>query len=154
MKPGGYFMTFTDWRQLPLMTDAVQSGGIFWRGIIVWNKNAGARAPHKGYFKHQCEYIVWGTKGKIIVCEHDGPFDGCISSTVLQADKYHMTGKPTALMRELARCVVPGGLILDPFCGSGSTGVAALMMGRRFIGIEREESYVTIARKRLDDARA
>ena len=55
-------------------------------------------------------------------------------------------------MRELVRCVEPGGLILDPFAGSGSTGVAALMTGRRFIGIEREAAYVEIARRRLADA--
>ena len=52
-------------------------------------------------------------------------------------------------MRELVRCVEPGGLILDPFAGSGSTGVAALITGRRFIGIEREAAYAAIARQRL-----
>lgn len=109
LKPGGYFMAFTDWRQLPVMTDAVQAGGIFWRGIIAWDKGRGARAPHKGYFRHQCEYIVWGTKGAAIQLEHDGPFDGCIQSTVKRDDKHHMTGKPTALMRELVRPVLPGG---------------------------------------------
>ena len=45
LKPGGYFMTFTDWRQLPVMTDAVQAGGIFWRGIVPWDKGRGSRAP-------------------------------------------------------------------------------------------------------------
>ena len=149
LKPGGYFMAFTDWRQLPVMTDAVQAGGVVWRGVVAWNKGRGARAPHKGYFKHQCEYVVWGTKGPAVMLEHDGPFDGCISVPVRQADKFHMTGKPVELMRELVRPVVPGGLVLDPFAGSGSTGVAALLEGRRFLGIEREAEYVRIARDRL-----
>ena len=149
LKPGGYFLAFTDWRQLPVMSDAVQAGGVFWRGIVAWDKGRGARAPHKGYFKHQCEYVVWGTKGAAVQLTHDGPFDGCQQVTVRQADKFHLTGKPTALMRELARPVVPGGLILDPFAGSGSTGVGALLMGRRFIGVEREAAYVAIARERL-----
>ena len=149
LKPGGYFLTFTDWRQLPVVSDAIQCAGIFWRGTIVWDKGANARAPHKGYFKHQCEYVLWGTKGQTKRLTHDGPFDGCIRATVKQADKFHLTGKPTALMRELVRCVEPGGLILDPFAGSGSTGVAALMTGRRFIGIEREAAYAAIARQRL-----
>lgn len=152
LKPGGYFMAFTDWRQLPVMTDALQAGGVFWRGTIAWDKGRGARAPHKGYFKHQCEYVLWGTKGPAVQLTHDGPFDGCYSIPVRQADKHHMTGKPTELMRELVRPVVPGGLVLDPFAGSGTTGVAALMTGRRFIGVEREPQYYDIARDRLEEA--
>jgi site-specific DNA-methyltransferase (adenine-specific) len=150
LKPGGYFMTFTDWRQYPVMSDAIQCGGVFWRGTVVWDKGRGARAPHKGYFRHQCEYILWGTKGKIPIARHDGPFPGCFTVTVRQNDKHHLTGKPTELMRELARPVPPGGVVLDPFMGSGSTGVAALLSGRSFIGIEREAAYVDIARRRLD----
>lgn len=152
LKPGGYFMAFTDWRQLPVMSDAVQVGGVFWRGVIAWDKGRGARAPHKGYFRHQCEYIVWGTKGPATQLEHDGPFDGCIAAQVRKSDKHHLTGKPTALMCELVRPVVPGGLILDPFAGSGTTGVAAVLTGRRFIGIERERAYVEIAMRRLIEA--
>jgi DNA modification methylase len=45
-----------------------------------------------------------------------------------------------------------GGILLDPFMGSGTTGGAAIMTGRRFIGIEREAEYVRIARERLEDA--
>ncbi|WP_231643257.1 DNA-methyltransferase [Ralstonia syzygii] len=151
LKPSGYFMAFTDWRQLPLMSDAVQAGGVFWRGLIAWDKGRGARAPHKGYFRHQCEYIVWGTKGAAVQLEHDGPFDGCIQAVVRRDDKHHLTGKPTALMRELVRPVLPGG-VLDPFAGSGTTGVAAILSGRRFIGIEREAAYAEISRTRLTAA--
>lgn len=152
LKTGGYFLTFIDWRQLPVMTDAVQMGGIVWRGIAVWDKGECARAPHKGFFKHQCEYIVWGTKGQIKNRKDAGPFSGCMRHVVLQKDKHHLTGKPTALMRQLVQVAPPGGLILDPFAGSGTTGVGALLEGRRFIGIERETAYVDIARKRLADA--
>jgi site-specific DNA-methyltransferase (adenine-specific) len=45
-------------------------------------------------------------------------------------------------------------LIIDPYCGSGTTGVAAVQLGHRFIGIEREASYVDIARRRIADAAA
>jgi len=152
LKPGGYFLAFTDWRQLPVMTDAVQVGGIVWRGLVVWDKGRGARAPHKGYFRHQSEFVVWGTKGPAIIAEHDGPFEGVVQATVLQNDRFHLTGKPTKLMSELVRCVAPGGTVLDPFAGSGSTGVAAVMAGLSFIGIEREQAYVDIARDRINAA--
>jgi site-specific DNA-methyltransferase (adenine-specific) len=65
-------------------------------------------------------------------------------------DNRHPTVKPTALMRYLCRLVTPpGGLVLDPFAGSGSTGKAAVAEGFRFIGIEREADYVEIARARI-----
>ncbi|MFZ4479688.1 MAG: DNA-methyltransferase [Rhodoferax sp.] len=152
MKPGAYFLAFSDWRQLPTMTDAIQCGGIVWRGVITWDKGRGSRAPHTGYFRHQCEFVPWGSKGPAVIAKHGGPFEGCIQATVLQHDKHHMTGKPTPLMRELVRCVAPGGTVLDPFMGSGSTGVAAVMAGLSFIGIEREAAYVTIARERIEAA--
>jgi len=62
----------------------------------------------------------------------------------------HPTVKPTDLMRWLCRLVTPpGGTVLDPFCGSGSTGVAANAEGFDFIGVERELEYVEIARRRI-----
>jgi len=58
--------------------------------------------------------------------------------------------KPTALMRYLCRLVTPpGGTVLDPFCGSGSTGKAAVLEGFNFIGIEQSAEYAEIARARI-----
>jgi site-specific DNA-methyltransferase (adenine-specific) len=66
----------------------------------------------------------------------------------------HPTVKPTALMRYLCRLVTPpGGVVLDPFTGSGSTGKAAVLEGFRFVGIEREAEYVEIARARIAAAK-
>jgi DNA modification methylase len=63
----------------------------------------------------------------------------------------HPTVKPTELMRYLCRLVTPpGGVVLDPFMGSGSTGKAAVLEGFRFIGIEREAEYLEIARGRIE----
>ena len=62
----------------------------------------------------------------------------------------HPTVKPTELMRYLCRLVTPpGGVVLDPFMGSGSTGKAAVLEGFKFIGIEREAEYLEIARQRV-----
>ena len=65
----------------------------------------------------------------------------------------HPTVKPTALMQWLCRLVTPpGGVILDPFMGSGSTGKAALLEGFQFIGCEREDEYMPIAQARISAA--
>jgi DNA modification methylase len=62
----------------------------------------------------------------------------------------HPTVKPIALMRWLVGLVTPpGGVVLDPFAGSGTTGIATLMQGRTFLGLEREPAYVDIACARL-----
>jgi len=62
----------------------------------------------------------------------------------------HPTVKPLELMRWLVRLVCPpGGLVLDPFCGSGTTGAAAAIEGRRFVGIELEPAYAEIAAARI-----
>lgn len=152
-KPGAYLLMFTDWRQLPAATDAFQAGGWVWRGIVVWDKTEAARPPNTAYFRHQAEYILWGTKGSTNPAA-TGPWDGVIRLPVTQADKHHVTGKPTDLLRRLVQVCPPGGTILDPFMGSGTTGVAARMEGRRFIGIEIEPAYSDIAQRRITQTHA
>ena len=152
VKPSGYALTFCDWRQLPLASDALQAGGFVWRGVVVWDKGEGARAPHTGYFRHQSEYVVWGTLGVSVAADWGGPWPGYIAHPVLQSDKHHMTGKPTGVMEKLVQCVRPGGTALDPFMGSGTTGVACVRTGRRFIGIEIDPGYFAIAQRRIAEA--
>lgn len=86
---------------------------------------------------------------------------GCESLTAVDAPVFsgkstrprrnsHATVKPINLMRWIIRLVVPeGGVVLDPFAGSGSTGCAAVLEGRQFVGVERESEYIPIARARL-----
>ena len=65
-------------------------------------------------------------------------------------NKAHPTQKPEALLhRVLLASTRPGDLVLDPFFGTGTTGAAAKRLGRRFIGIERDETYVAVARERI-----
>ncbi len=67
-------------------------------------------------------------------------------------DNDHPTVKPVSLMDYLIRVYSPeGSTVLDPFCGSGTTGVAALSVGRNFVGIDREEHYCEIAKKRISE---
>jgi site-specific DNA-methyltransferase (adenine-specific) len=87
-------------------------------------------------------------------CEHIPPSELDLfqqaSSRPAVVHNPHPTVKPIALMRWLVRLTCPpDGLVLDPFCGSGSTGAAAVLEDRRFLGIEREDTYVQIARARL-----
>jgi DNA modification methylase len=78
-----------------------------------------------------------------------------IRERVAHSVRLHPTQKPVAVMERLVRWYSDkGAVILDPFCGSGSTGVACVENGRAFIGIEREEKYVEVARRRIAEAAA
>ena len=80
----------------------------------------------------------------------DNPRAGA-GRTAAEVRNHHPTIKPAALMAWLCRLVTPpGGVILDPFCGSGTTGLGALRGGFDFVGIEREAEYVRIARARIE----
>lgn len=77
-----------------------------------------------------------------------------LEATDGQRANTHPTVKPIALMEWLVRLVTPpGGLVLDPFCGSGSTGVACARLGVRFLGLELDPDYAELARMRIAHAR-
>jgi site-specific DNA-methyltransferase (adenine-specific) len=147
-REGAPICVFTDWRQLPTTTDVLQAGGWVWRGIVAWDKTEGAR-PAYGRFRAQCEYVVWGSKGPMALNQGGECLAGAYTIAVRQADKHHITGKPTELMRHIVRICPEGGVVLDPFAGSATTGVACWHERRRFIGVERERAYVEVAQRRL-----
>lgn len=150
LKPHSPICVFTDWRQLPLMSDAIQAAGFTWRGIVPWDKSEGVR-PAKGRFRNQAEYVLWGSKGEMPFTRNVPVLPGVYREVVRQVDKYHLTGKPTALMRHLVKICEPGGVILDPFVGSGSTLIAAALEGHSWVGCELSPEYVEIANRRLQE---
>lgn len=147
-RDGGHALVFTDWRQLPATSDALQVAGWTWQGTIVWHKPI--NRPRRGGFRAACEYILWGT---------NGPYDnqreiylpGMFSASQPGGrQRRHITQKPVeGLMRELVKICPEHGTILDPFAGSGSTGEAAALEGRQFLGIELSHRYHQVAAERL-----
>lgn len=146
---GAVLVQFSDWRQLPVTTDAVQAGGWVWRGLGVWAKPV-AR-PQLGRFTASSEFWVWGTNGQAPSMRELGCIKGYIEAPFPTGpSRLHLTMKPDAVMDHVLRIVPPGAIVLDPFAGSGSTGAAALRRGLRFIGVERDPGYAEVARKRLE----
>jgi site-specific DNA-methyltransferase (adenine-specific) len=148
-KPGAICGLFTDWRQLPTTSIALQMGGFVWRGIFVWNKT-NAR-PMLGRFTNACEYVVWGTNGPRDI-EGDALPGFFTSNPTPTKDREHITQKPVDLMRVLLRATDRSDVVLDPFMGSGTTGVACAHLGKKFIGIEIDRAHFDIACERIDQA--
>ena len=143
---GAVVMLFTDWRQLPVMSDALQHGGWVWRNLVTWWK-PGIRMQ-RGRFSGSAEYVLYGSRGV--------PADGEMSPQnvltyrpVSGLVKDHIAEKPVELLRELIGVTQVGATILDPFAGSGTTGRAAKDLGRKAVLIEREERYCEIAARRM-----
>jgi site-specific DNA-methyltransferase (adenine-specific) len=150
VKPGGVAALFTDWRQLPATSDALQAGGWVWRGVVPWHKPNGR--PVQGRWANSCEYVVWGTNGPRDLLALDGAALPGFYQASPPREREHITQKPVEVMQSLMRIVPRGGVVLDPFCGSGTTGVAALLEGRSFIGCEMSEHFVEVARRRCAEA--
>lgn len=112
------------------------------RNYLVWDKGAG----FKGRDFAECEMAWCSWDGNARVLTHDPLARGDYR------DKQHPTQKPVPVMAWAIRHAGDAPLILDPFMGSGTTGVAAILLGRKFIGIEREPRYFDIACRRLEQA--
>lgn len=139
------FYVFTDWKMWINTFDAMEDAGVRVRNMLVWDKEQmGMGMPWRNqhelcaYGKRRPGQIVTGKSGNVIRCPRSG-------------NKNHPTEKPVSLMVALLENSLAD-TILDPFMGSGTTGVAAMQLGRKFIGIEREPKYFEIACKRIEQA--
>lgn len=150
-KAGAPIVVFSDWRQLPALTDAMQWAGWTWRGILPWDKT-NAR-PQRGRFRQQCEYVAWGSNGAMPITRAVPVLPGIYRYASPTGDaRMHQTQKPVELMRALIRIVEPGETILEPFAGSGSTLEAAAAEGYGAVGIEIMAENVAVIKKRLSIA--
>lgn len=116
-----------------------------WTAIHIWHKPNGQSSQHyERIFERNGQKTCRVYRNAAILPNYTQYAAECVD---------HPTQKPLSLMTELIENISgKPKLILDPFMGSGSTGVAAIMMGRQFIGIEQEPKFYDIARTRMSDA--
>lgn len=129
--------------------------------IVVWHKTNPPPQVRKTSFLNSCEFIVccWNKGHKWNFLSQREMHNFIESPICMGAERWtdpvHPTQKPVAVLRHLLRIASdPGDLVFDPFMGVGSTGVAALELGRRFLGIEVDEKYFAAACRRMECVRA
>lgn len=197
IKPGGFFLSFSQGRLYHNMCMAIEDAGFEIRDMFIWEREGQSKAFSQDHFvrrmniseeekqriitslggrktpqlKGQSEPIVLAQKPKDGTFVHnwmeygvglidttqslDGKFPGTIMSIPKphgneRAESKHLTLKPIRLMEHLVRVFTKeGDVILDPFNGSGSTGLACLSSNRKYIGIEIADEFVTETITRL-----
>jgi DNA (cytosine-5)-methyltransferase 1 len=157
LKPGGTFLLFNSYRNLSPLIEELERNGLIVKDLIRWVKtNPMPRNINRRYVQ-DTEYAIWAVKpGKPWIFNKPASAKYLraqfSSSTVAGLERTaHPTQKSIKLLQELVSIhTKPRDVILDPFMGSGTTGVAALMLGRRFLGIELDKNYFKIAKKRLE----
>lgn len=137
---------FTDWRMWPNTVDAIEDGGFRVRSMIVWNKGYGGLGIK---WRSQHELICWGARGNLDAGWGAGNVINCDRT----GNEFHPTEKPILVLSALIKAAARP-TIIDPFMGSGSTGVAAILQGSKFVGCEIEEKHFDTAVRRLEDAQS
>lgn len=149
LAPGGWLFVFCDWRMISVLQPSIESAGVQYRSLIVWAK------PSAGLgvgFRSQHEMVLAFTKGAPVF--HSSSY-GNVLRCKRSKNAHHTTEKPLELLRPLLETsTVAGDLVVDPFMGSGSTGVAAVSMGRRFVGGDVEQEHLDTAVARLSEVGA
>lgn len=145
---GGSFLSFIDWRQYPTLYAVIESVNFRAQQMVVWDKEDMALGNG---FRNQHELVLHASKGVPNV-HHRGTANVLRCKRISASDD-HPTEKPVGIMERLIAVVTqPGEIVLDPFMGSGTTGVAAMKTGRDFVGIEVDPTFFDIACRRIEDA--
>jgi modification methylase len=173
LKPEGAIWVIGSYHNIFRVGAAMQDLGFWLLNDLVWRKSNPMPNFRGKRFTNAHETLVWASKSEGakyrfnyealkalndgVQMRSDWTIPLCTGHERLKdanGDKAHPTQKPEALLhRVLVATTNPGDVVLDPFFGTGTTGAVAKMLGRSWIGIEREAAYREVAAKRLDKVR-
>jgi len=143
------WMCFGTLRQVPKLIEAAADRR--WM-LITWNKQNPCPLVNGNYLP-DTEYIIHAWRNGRLFGEFEDKARYIVHPLGDKEHGEHPNEKPTTVMRKMIRLATAvGETVLDPYMGSGTTGVVAIREGRKFIGIEKEPRYFEIARKRLERA--
>ncbi len=173
LRPGGAIWVIGSYHNIFRVGAALQDTGFWVLNDVVWRKTNPMPNFRGKRLTNAHETMIWASRGEGekytfnyealkalndgVQMRSDWTFPICTGHERLKdanGDKAHPTQKPEALLhRLLVGTTNPGDVVLDPFFGTGTTGAVAKMLGRHWIGIEREDAYREVALKRLENVR-
>lgn len=140
---------FSNDRNLQEARGAAEAAGFYFHRLLVWDKRS---APPNRWYQQVCEFVLFMKKGNAFRIAN--PSSKSLHSQFQRDTSEHETEKPVDLCRHyIENSTKPGGVVLDPFMGSGTTGVAAIEAGRRFVGVELTDRWFDVACERIERAR-
>lgn len=153
LKDGGYLITFLNWRTLPMLMKACADAKIETTSCVVWDKEwIGPASPAQ--LRPTYEMILFCAKGNAKIenrSQSDVMRHKWMAAHAGQSG--HPAQKPVPLLKQLIELVtMPGQTVLDPFMGSGTTGIAALQLKRKFRGYEGDTEHYKTAAERIANA--
>lgn len=153
LRAGGSIVVFNAWQNIDKIAVELENCGLTPKEMIQWQKTNPMPKNRDRLYVTTCEFAVWAVKGKGWTFNRQrSNFENTIFQypIVSASDRLHPTQKPVELMCDLIKIHSnKGDIVLDPFIGSGTTAVAALSTGRKYIGYEIDEKYYTSAKKRI-----
>ena len=173
LKPNGAIWVIGSYHNVFRMGAELQNQGFWILNDVVWRKSNPMPNFRGKRLTNAHETLIWASKSEIakptfnyealkslnegVQMRSDWVLPICTGHERLKdenGDKAHPTQKPESLLhRVLIGTTNPGDVVLDPFFGTGTTGAVAKMLGRNFIGIEREDNYRKVAEKRIKNVR-
>lgn len=144
LKPGRFCVSFYGWNRIDEFFAAWRAAGFRPVGHLVWVKSYASSRGILAY-KHEMAYLL--AKGQTV--RPRNPLADVLAWNYT-GNRLHPTQKPVPSLKPVIEALTrPGDIVLDPFCGSGSTLLAAKILGRRYIGIELSKEYAESATRRV-----
>lgn len=152
LRPSSCVMIFTRWDVQQKFIDAMEQAGLHVKSVLIWDKQIHGMGDLKRAYASRYESILFHSEDNFSF-NGKRPQDLISVRRILPQNMMHPNEKPVELLETLInQCTRGGGTVLDPFMGSGSTGVAAANTGRSFIGMELDPGYFETACKRISEA--
>lgn len=149
---------FNAWENLSVIKKACEKNNISIKRCLVLNKSNPAPFNRDRMFVNDVEFALWGvynSKNKPTgwVFNRKNPLEKCVIDTTVQSSKLHPTMKDIKVISRLVELLSnKGQTVIDPFMGSGTTGVACRELQRKFIGVEIDPNYYNTAKERIQNA--